>query len=67
LEEREFYERLADLAIRVGVNLQPGQKLFVVGEVEHAPLVRATMEAGWRAGASEVLHYYREPYFKKAH
>jgi aminopeptidase len=62
LDEQEFFERLADLAIRVGANLQPGQELVVVGDVEHAPLVRATMEAGWRAGAPDVQHLYREPY-----
>jgi aminopeptidase len=44
------------------VNLQPDQELVVFGDVEHAPLVRATMEAGWRAGASDVQCLYREPY-----
>ena len=62
MDEREFFERLADLAIRVGTNLRPGQELVVVGDVEHAPLVRATMEAGWKAGAGDVEHVYREPY-----
>lgn len=60
--EREFFERIADLAIRVGVNLREGQELVVVGDVEHAPLVRATMEAGWKAGAGDVEYSYREPY-----
>lgn len=62
MDEREFFERLAELAVRVGTNLQPGQDLVVSGDVEHAPLVRATMEAGWRAGASDVQCLYREPY-----
>jgi len=62
MDEREFFERLAELAIRVGVNLQPDQELVVWGDVEHAPLVRATMDAGWRAGASDVQCLYREPY-----
>ena len=62
MNEREFFDRLSDLAIRIGANLQPGQELVVLGDVEHAPLVRATMEAGWRAGASDVQHLYREPY-----
>jgi aminopeptidase len=62
MDEREFFERLAELAVRVGVNLQPDQELVVWGDVEHAPLVRATMEAGWRAGASDVQSLYREPY-----
>ena len=62
MDEQEFFEKLAELAIRIGVNLQPGQELVVFADVEHAPLVRATMEAGWRAGASDVQCLYREPY-----
>ena len=62
MDEQEFFTRLAELAIRVGVNLQPDQELVVWGDVEHAPLVRATMEAGWRAGASDVQCLYREPH-----
>ena len=31
----------AELIVRVGANVQPGQQVFVVGLVEHAPLVRA--------------------------
>lgn len=62
MEERRFFDQLADLAIRVGTNLQPGQELVVLGDVEHSPLVRAVMEAGWRADASDVYCAYREPY-----
>jgi aminopeptidase len=62
MDEREFLEGLAELAVRVGVNLQPDQELVVFGDVEHAPLVRATMEAGWRVGAADVQCLYREPY-----
>src|SRR5262245_48919636 len=60
--EDEFFQRLAELAVRAGANLQPGQELVVFGDVEHAPLVRATMEAGWRGRASDVQCLYREPY-----
>ncbi|HEU4972001.1 MAG TPA: aminopeptidase [Gaiellaceae bacterium] len=62
MTEHEFFDRLAELAVRVGVNLQPEQELVVAGDVEHAPLVRALMEAGWRAGAADVQALYREPY-----
>ena len=62
MDEQEFFKRMAELAVRVGTNLQPDQELVVYGDVEHAPLVRATMEAGWRAGASDVQCLYREPY-----
>jgi aminopeptidase len=62
MDEQGFFKGLADLAVRVGTNLQPGQELVIFGDVEHAPLVRATMEAGWRAGASDVQCLYRDPY-----
>jgi len=62
MDEHDFFTRLAELAVRVGTNLQPGQELVVFGDVEHAPLVRAIMDAGWRAGASDVQCLYREPY-----
>jgi aminopeptidase len=62
--ENEFFERLADVAIRVGVNLQPDQELAIAADVEHAPLVRTLMEASWRAGAGDVQVLYREPYDK---
>jgi len=62
MDEQGFFMSLAELAIRIGVNLQPEQELIVFGDVEHAPLVRGTMEAGWLAGASDVQCLYREPY-----
>ena len=62
MDEHEFFRSLGELAVRVGANLQAGQELVVAGDVEHAPLVRATMDAGWRAGASDVQCLYREPY-----
>jgi aminopeptidase len=62
MDEHEFFRSLGELAVRVGTNLQAGQELVVFGDIEHAPLVRATMEAGWRAGASDVQCLYREPY-----
>jgi aminopeptidase len=62
MDEHEFFRSLGELAVRIGANLQAGQELVVSGDVEHAPLVRAVMEAGWRAGASDVQCLYREPY-----
>jgi leucyl aminopeptidase (aminopeptidase T) len=34
-------ERYAELAVRVGANVQPGQEVFVHGLVEHVDFVRA--------------------------
>jgi aminopeptidase len=47
-------EAYADLIVRVGANVQPGQTLQVNAYVEHAPLARALAESGYRAGARFV-------------
>jgi aminopeptidase len=50
-----------ELAVRVGLNLQPGQRLLIIGplanggvSLEAAPLVRAIGAAAYRAGARLV-------------
>ena len=53
-------ERYADLALKVGVNLQPGQPLLINADVAHAPLVRVIADRAWRAGASTVFAYYND-------
>ena len=40
-ERTEELEEYARLAVRVGVNLEPGQDVTVLCYIEHAPLVRA--------------------------
>lgn len=63
----ELIEKYAELAVRVGVNLQAGQTLFVVGHPEHAELMRAVAEAGWQAGAGDVQLLYRDEYERRLH
>ena len=43
-------EAYAELVVRIGVNVQPGQQVFVNGLVEHAPVARAVAAAAYRAG-----------------
>ncbi|HLX33558.1 MAG TPA: aminopeptidase [Gaiellaceae bacterium] len=62
----ERLDRYAELCVRVGANLQPGQELFVQGIVEHAPLIRALTRAGYRAGASYVNVLYRDQHARRA-
>ena len=59
LEDR--LERYADAAIRAGLNLQPGQRLMLIGPrttggvaPEAAPLVRALVRSAYSAGAPLV-------------
>ncbi len=51
----------ADLTVRVGLNLRPGQRLLIIGplasggvSLEAAPLVRAVASSAYRAGAPLV-------------
>jgi aminopeptidase len=62
----DLLERYARLAVEVGVNLQPGQRLEVNGLVEHAPLVRAIARAGYAAGARYVDARYIDQHVKYA-
>ena len=47
-------ERYADLAIRVGLNLQPGQRLVIRSPIEAAELTRALAACAYDAGCPYV-------------
>ena len=47
-------DRLALIAVRVGLNLQPGQQVVVSASAEHLPLVRRITEHAYKAGAHIV-------------
>lgn len=47
-------DRMAEVAVRVGLNLQPGQDLILTAAVEALPLVRRVVAAAYRAGAGLV-------------
>ncbi len=47
-------DRYAELIVRVGANVQPGQEVWVTGDVAHLPVVRAVVQRAWAAGASRV-------------
>ncbi|MDX1665462.1 MAG: aminopeptidase [Candidatus Promineifilaceae bacterium] len=57
---QETLEKYADLIVRVGLNLQPGQPLIIQNyrhggvNLQAAPLVRAITAAAYRAGAGDV-------------
>ncbi|MCA0918768.1 aminopeptidase [Pseudooceanicola nanhaiensis] len=46
--------RLADVAVNVGLNLQPGQDLILTAPAEALPLVREIASSAYRAGAGVV-------------
>ena len=47
-------DKLAEVAIRIGLNLQPGQDLFLTAPVAALPLVRRIAEHAYKAGAGIV-------------
>jgi aminopeptidase len=63
-ESRE--ERLAELAVRVGANVQPGQLVDVVARLEHAPVARAVARQAYKAGAAYVDVYYSDQHIRRA-
>lgn len=48
-------DKLAEVSVRVGVNLQPGQDLILTAPTEALPLVRRIAEHAYRAGAGVVV------------
>lgn len=50
----EVVRALAELAVAVGVNVQPGQHVEVTGETGHLEIVRAIVEAAYARGAEFV-------------
>jgi aminopeptidase len=50
----ERLDRLAEVAVKVGLGLAPGQELVMTAPVEALPLVRRITEHAYRAGASLV-------------
>jgi aminopeptidase len=62
----ERLERFADLAVRVGANVQSGQDVVLIYQVEHAEIARAIARAALRAGARKVLPSIGDLHLRKA-
>ncbi len=56
--DQELLRRYAELVVRVGVNVQPGQDVYVDGLVEHAPVARLIADEAYRAGARRTVVSY---------
>ena len=60
-------ERLAELAVRVGACVQPGQDVVVLAfDVEQAPIARAVADAAYLAGARFVSVLYWDQHVKRS-
>ncbi|MEM9971128.1 MAG: aminopeptidase [Pseudomonadota bacterium] len=52
--DAKMLDRLAEVAVSTGLNLQPGQQLVITGSAETLPLIRRIAAAAYRAGAGLV-------------
>jgi aminopeptidase len=57
---------MAQLAVSVGANVQPGQLVVISALVEHAPLAREIARAAYEAGARLVGPRYLDRHFTRA-
>jgi aminopeptidase len=57
----EHLDRLANLAVRTGVALQPGQDLLITAPIEALPLVRRIAVHAYKAGAGLVTPLFSDP------
>lgn len=62
----ERVDRYAQLIVRVGANVQPGQRVFINANVEHVDFVRALTRAAYAAGASYVDVLYGDGHVRRA-
>ncbi|MGH2835158.1 MAG: aminopeptidase [Solirubrobacteraceae bacterium] len=66
---RSLAERIAaiaELAVGIGANVQPGQNVAISADSGHEPLARATAEAAYLRGAKFVDVSYFDPHIKHA-
>lgn len=62
----ERLRRYAELAVRVGANVQPGQDVVVWCLVEHVEMARAVTRESYRAGARHVVVVYSDLHLRRA-
>ena len=60
LTHEQKLNQLAEVAVRVGLGLAPGQELLITAPLETLPLVRKITEQAYRAGASLVTTFYSD-------
>ncbi len=59
-------DRLAELLVGFGANVQPGQLVAVSSEIGKEPLTRAIAASAYRHGARYVEVLYGDPYVRRA-
>ena len=63
--EPAMLDRLAQVCVRVGLNLAPGQELVITAPLEAAPLVRHVTQHAYKAGAHLVTTLFTDEIAKR--
>ena len=63
----KMYEKMAELAVRKGVNVQPGQPLVVSGSIRDAAFVKLVVKKAYEAGAGSVIVKWDDQELTKMH
>ncbi|MEG0076143.1 MAG: aminopeptidase [Eubacterium sp.] len=58
-------KKLAELTVKIGVNIQPRQNLIINSPIECSEFARALAESAYKAGARDVMINYNDEKFSK--
>lgn len=64
---QELKREYAKLAVTVGSNIQPGQRLVLHSDVESAEFARLCVEEAYKAGAKEVILEWNDQILSRLH
>jgi aminopeptidase len=62
----ERLQRYADLTVQVGANVQAGQEVMILAQVEYVEVVRAIARSAYRVGAARVIPIYSDRHVRRA-
>ena len=65
MPSQELLNSYAKLVVQVGANVEAGQPVAITAYVEHAPFVRALVDAAYEAGARYVDVQYADEYVRR--
>jgi aminopeptidase len=64
--EGQLIERFADLVVQAGANVQPGQDVHLVADIDDPRIARAVVDRAYGAGARRVVVEYTDPVTRRA-
>ena len=58
--KREYIEKTAQVLVKVGINIQPGQTLVLQADPEHLELAREVTKVAFENGAKDVVVIFND-------